>query len=474
MNTTQPNIPGHALSSFHPSMLISCDKSVGVFHALRCAVPPSSDFFFYFVMRRRGRSKSKGRRRRGGRPQEDVVEDRPGQDADPIEEAAAVEPQQEIRRAIEVEPPQEIIVGAVEPPQEGGGQPEGGGGNAPEVDWDSEPWLNRIFQVPSKQRNRREFYPWSTSTNSVYRLKLAFVLFNLSTFLYWGSDCERLAILFSCWFSFVVCDHVFRNYPWRQHATTVAWKLFFVIPFSRFFLFAICSMIFWYLVQTCTENYRTEDSYRMAIAIFGWLLWMGTYPDYTGENWGARAIEDDYDQYSRDRPYIVTFNSYLGRTTWVMSKLAVNCFINELFCCIGMVIISHRAFVKSPDLSDRVFPFLFGVAGLNLSGRYLKNLTRVAQRIWEAQVRHYYGILKRELEYIEAHADEYQDETRPRFHMTATQVPLLLQEVEIMQISMLPDEEKRILVELANSGNVLRFRRQLDDYGPYTHRCCIS
>ncbi|GIY51933.1 uncharacterized protein CEXT_471461 [Caerostris extrusa] len=457
MNATQPNIPEHAPSSFHPGCPpVVISRPVCFAHSDVQFRPVAT--FFLFVMRRRGRSKSKGRRRRGGRPQEDVVEDRPGQVADPIEVAAAVEPQQE------------IIVGAVEPPQEGGGQPEG----PPEVDWDSEPWLNRIFQVPSKQRNRREFYPWSTSTNSVYRLKLAFVLFNLSTFLYWGSDCERLAILFSCWLCFVVCDHVFRNYPWRQHATTVAWKLFFVIPFSRFFLFVICSMIFWYLVETCTENYKTADSYRMVIAIFGWLFWMGTYPDYTGENWNARAIEDDYDQYSRDRPYIVTFNSYLGRTMWVMSKLAVNCFINELFCCIGMVIISHRALVRSPDLSDRVFPFLFGMAGLNLGGRYLKNLTRAAQIIWEAQVRHYYGILKRELEYIEVHADEYQDETRPRFHMTATQVPLLLQEVEIMQISMLPNEEKRILVQLANSGNVRRFRRELDDYGPYTHRCCIS
>ncbi|GBM51712.1 hypothetical protein AVEN_28134-1 [Araneus ventricosus] len=172
------------------------------------------------------------------------------------------------------------------------------------VEQDGEVWIHQAFGVPSVPKSRRDHYPFSKCTALPYRLKLAFALLNAAcAFILVEDPCDRLSLLLTFWLLFITCESVYKNYPWREPLNVWLWRLRWAVPYSEV-LSTICVVLL--LLVWTQVGVGCELPHPLAAGVALWLCFMVAWP-LVRERWHREErSEDDYDQFSAIRPWVLT------------------------------------------------------------------------------------------------------------------------------------------------------------------------
>ncbi|GFQ80122.1 hypothetical protein TNCT_440361 [Trichonephila clavata] len=326
-------------------------------------------------------------------------------------------------------------------------------------------WLNKAFIVPPTPQNPRTFYPWSSSLALEYRAKLAIVLMNfVAAFFLAEKPCDRFGVLFNCSAAYLLCDFLYRNYPWRQPLKNHVWSLLCFWPTAQpLFYLIILPVVFKILKETCTLS--TMSLCFLAV----WIIIVT-----------ARFLRDDSctemsSELERERPVTINYSSYIEHCILlIITSIFYPAFYSAgLYAFWGLLFfnaLQYDMFIEK-GVQFVIFGF-FVICGLKMVLVYMNAICEEAIQEWENKEMEYSKKVILKLREVLGNLPQAPGSV---YDKLALDVPFLQQEARILQNAKYVDKEiKDELKYMVNEQKIVEFRESLHDYKPYSKECCIS
>ncbi|GFT52476.1 uncharacterized protein NPIL_144341 [Nephila pilipes] len=333
-----------------------------------------------------------------------------------------------------------------------------------DVDFGIYTWLNKAFDVPPKQLNPRAFYPWSSSLALEYRSKLAIVLLNLAAALFLVErPCDQFGVLFNCSLVFLLCDILYRNYPWRQPLKNHLWRLLRRWPTAQVSFCFVMLAAFRILKEACALSGAS------LCFLIGWTGFLTSW-FFTRKTW-----KHAYDFLEKERPVSISFSSYIEHCVLlIISSIFYPAFYSAcLYAILGSLFFTALWLDLFANQTAQYFILsFFIVTCLKMVIVYLQIVCKEATREWEDQEMLYSNKVVNHLWDV---VDNLSQRSEHDLDAMAVAVPFLQQEALILQNAKYVDKEiKDVLQRLIKEEQIEDFQKSLHDYTPYSAECCIS
>ncbi|GFY46855.1 hypothetical protein TNIN_361221 [Trichonephila inaurata madagascariensis] len=325
-------------------------------------------------------------------------------------------------------------------------------------------WLNKAFNVPPKPLNPRTFYPWSSSLALEYRAKLAIVLMNLvAAFFLAEKPCDRVALLFNCSAAFLLCDFLYRNYPWRQPLKNHVWSLLCFWPTAQPLFVFLLPVAFKLLYDTCTLP-------TMSLCFL--IVWIFIVTN--------RLLRDDSctvmsSELAKERPVTINCLSYIEHCLLlIMTSIHYPAFFSACFYAFWGLLFYYA--LQYDLFIDKAIQFvIFSFFIISCLMMVLVHMNTICDKIikeWEEKEEAY---SKKVILRLKEELGKLPQQPGPVYDRLALDVPFLQQEARILQNAKYVDWKiKDELKSAANKQKFMEFRESLHDYKPYSRECCIS
>ncbi|XP_055924895.1 uncharacterized protein LOC129956904 isoform X2 [Argiope bruennichi] len=331
--------------------------------------------------------------------------------------------------------------------------------------------LNDLLDIPSVPASRRDHYPFSKDMALAYRLQLAILLLNAACALWCVEPCHRLGLLFSFWLLFVLCENVYRNYPWREPLNVWMWHLYLGIPCFRMLLFICIILLLLFLTYVGTG---CELDHPLMEASVAWLSGMAIWP-LVRDRRRQEKSEEDYDQFSSIRPWLLMLPGPFGIIFAALHSPSLLILL-AAFAASSMVgLFLHGLIADVWTVSSGTL--MLGLFAILCCHRLPEDV-RLTMAAWEEEEITYARRIENSLRIVKGNLRTagLPSEGSARFDRLAIQVPLLLREVKILRkmSRTITESTARELKMLTTAEELVEFKKKTDNYGPYTSECCIS
>ncbi|GFY35119.1 hypothetical protein TNCV_5044941 [Trichonephila clavipes] len=276
--------------------------------------------------------------------------------------------------------------------------------------------------------------------------------------------CDRVGLLFNCSAAFLLCDFLYRNYPWRQPLKNRMWSLLCFWPTAQpLFYFIILPVAFKALYDTCTLP-------TMSLCFL--VVWIIVVTKRLLRDDSCTALSSEL---SKKRPVTINCSSYIEHCI----LLITNSICHPAFFSAGLYAFWGLLFYHSLQydlfIDNGIQFFIFSFFIISCLVMVLVYMNTICDKIieeWSEKEMAYSNEVIRELNDALHQLDEQRDQD---YDMLALDFPFLQQEARILQNAKYVDWEiKDGLENAANDQRIVEFRESLHDYKPYSKECCIS